>query len=334
MSFATILAWAGVGFFVVFFFGFCIFIHELGHFLAARWRGLHVIAFSIGFKKIWSKKYNGVEYRIGCLPFGGYVDLPQIDASGEPKDENDCPLPPAKPLDRIITAFAGPLFNVLFGFVLGVAIWVWGIPQDSPKMREITVASIKEGSPEYEAGLRKDDKIVSLNGKKFYYTWGEFAREIIFVPGVVSLGVQRGAKRFTVNYHQKVNKDFMPGEEISYPFFHPKIPLTLYPVPGMPAEVAGMKPGDTIIAINGEPVANTDELNDILINNQGNPLSILVRRDGGAELEFKNIIPKMNEETPGVYRIGVSIEVDSKLVNVSRVSKGSPAEEVFLPAIS
>ena len=79
--------------FMVFFFGFCIFIHELGHFLAAKWRGLHVIAFSIGFRKIWSKKIGGVEYRIGWIPFGGYVEIPQVDASGEALDEDGKPLP-------------------------------------------------------------------------------------------------------------------------------------------------------------------------------------------------------------------------------------------------
>ena len=68
---------------MLFFGGFCVFIHELGHFLAAKWRGMHIVAFSIGFKKAWSKTVNGIDYRIGWLPFGGYVDLPQIDTTQE-----------------------------------------------------------------------------------------------------------------------------------------------------------------------------------------------------------------------------------------------------------
>ena len=63
--------------------GFCIFSHELGHFLAAKWRGLHVDAFSIGFKSFWKKKYKGVEYRLGWIPVGGYCEIPQIDAADE-----------------------------------------------------------------------------------------------------------------------------------------------------------------------------------------------------------------------------------------------------------
>ena len=116
--------------FVAFFFGMCIFVHELGHFLVAKWRGLHVDAFSIGFKKIWSKKINGVEYRIGCLPLGGYVELPQVDAAtNEPKAADGTPLPPAKPLDRLLTAAAGPICNIIFGLILGCIVWAVGIPQ-------------------------------------------------------------------------------------------------------------------------------------------------------------------------------------------------------------
>ena len=115
----NILGIAGSVIFVVFFFGMCIFVHELGHFLVARWRGLHVDAFSIGFKKIWAKKINGVEYRIGCLPLGGYVELPQVDAATEaPKAADGTELPPAKPLDRLLTAAAGPICNIIFGLLL------------------------------------------------------------------------------------------------------------------------------------------------------------------------------------------------------------------------
>ena len=173
--------------FMVFFFGFCIFIHELGHFLAAKWRGLHVIAVSIGFRKIWSKKIGGVEYRIGWIPFGGYVDIPQIDSTGEAKDENGNPLPKGKPVDRILAAAAGPVFNIVFGFILAVAVWIGGLPQETPKLSSIEVATIEQESPEYRAGLREGDKILKLNGKTFNATWREFVTEILTIIGDVTL---------------------------------------------------------------------------------------------------------------------------------------------------
>ena len=178
MDIENILRFIGAFLFMGFFLGFCIFIHELGHFLAAKWRGLHIVAFSLGFRKIWSKKINGVEYRIGWLPFGGYVDLPQIDTTSIAKTEDGVELPQAKPFDRMVTAFSGPFFNILFGLVLGCVVWIWGIPQDSPKMRSIVVDSVDKASPEYAAGLRENDAIVKINGKKFYCTWNDFVQKI------------------------------------------------------------------------------------------------------------------------------------------------------------
>jgi regulator of sigma E protease len=94
-----------------------IFVHELGHFLAARWRGLKVERFAIWFgKPIWSKKINGVEYALGWIPAGGYVSLPQMatmEAIEGKTDEKAEQLPNVSPLDKIIVAFAGPLFSFL-----------------------------------------------------------------------------------------------------------------------------------------------------------------------------------------------------------------------------
>ena len=78
----TLILIASVALMVIFF-GLCIIVHEFGHFIVARFCGLHIEAFSVGFKKIWGKKINGVDYRIGCIPCGGYVDLPQIDSTSD-----------------------------------------------------------------------------------------------------------------------------------------------------------------------------------------------------------------------------------------------------------
>src|SRR5882672_4412388 len=102
---------------VLLLFNLLIAVHELGHFLAARWRGLKIDRFAVWFgKPIWKKKINGVEYALGSLPFGGYVALPQmatmeaIEGKGESSGK---PLPPISALDKIIVAVAGPLFSLL-----------------------------------------------------------------------------------------------------------------------------------------------------------------------------------------------------------------------------
>src|SRR3989442_16041619 len=93
-----------------------IFVHELGHFLAARWRGMKVDRFAIWFgKPIWKKNINGVDYALGWIPAGGYVTLPQMASMEmiEGKSDSAEPLPPVSALDKIIVAFAGPLFSFL-----------------------------------------------------------------------------------------------------------------------------------------------------------------------------------------------------------------------------
>src|SRR5208337_5554331 len=100
---------------VVLIFNLIIGVHELGHFLAARWRGLKIERFAIWFgKPIWKQQIGGVEYALGCIPAGGYVALPQMatmDAIEGKSDASAEPLPNVSPLDKIIVAFAGPLFS-------------------------------------------------------------------------------------------------------------------------------------------------------------------------------------------------------------------------------
>src|SRR5574339_709246 len=111
---------------VLLLFNLLIFVHELGHFLAARWRGLKVDRFAIWFgKPIWSAKIGGVEYALGWIPAGGYVALPQM-ASMETiegkTEERAEPLPPVSALDKIIVAFAGPLFSFLLALAFAVVV--------------------------------------------------------------------------------------------------------------------------------------------------------------------------------------------------------------------
>ena len=281
--------------FMVIFFGLCIFIHELGHFLAAKWRGLHIVAFSIGFRKIWWKKINGVEYRIGWIPVGGYVDLPQIDSTAEElKDEEGNLLPRAKPLDRMLVAFAGPLFNMLFGLLLGIVIWVHGLPQDTPSLTEIKVESIQKDSPEWKAGLRKGDVIYALNGERFDTTWNGFINKILFTIGEVTLSVRRNGQDLKITYKPAVNKSVSPEEEIAYPFFLPEIPLYLYPREGSPAAKAGIRKGDRLLLLNGKAVHSIDELQFQLLFNDGKPLDMELLR-GRETVRIKGLVPEQIE---------------------------------------
>src|ERR1700761_2256835 len=124
---------------VLLLFNLIIFVHELGHFLAAKWRGLKIERFAVWFgKPIWKTKINGVEYALGSIPAGGYVSLPQMAPMEiiEGKSDNPTePLPPLSALDKIIVAVAGPIFS--FGLAFVFALVVWGIGR--PESKDSTV---------------------------------------------------------------------------------------------------------------------------------------------------------------------------------------------------
>lgn len=173
---------------VLILFNILIFVHELGHFLAARWRGLKVQRFAIWFgKPIWKKEINGIEYVLGSIPAGGYVSLPQMAPmemiEGQPEkkerdqeqtDEHEHdhveeeveeePLPPISALDKIIVAFAGPLFSFLLAAVFAVVVWQVGRPVNEAETTTV-IGYVEEGGPADRAGLQPGDKIVEVDGE-------------------------------------------------------------------------------------------------------------------------------------------------------------------------
>ena len=317
-----ILTVIGSALFMIIFFGLCVFVHELGHFLAARMCGLHVIAFSIGFKKVWSKKINGVEYRIGCIPVGGYVDLPQIDATGEAEDENGNKLPKAEPWKRIVTAFAGPFFNILFALLLGCVIWIFGLPQSSPKVQEFKVKTVQEDKPEYNAGLRPGDVIIELNGKKINSTWNEFSRDIMLTVGDVELTVRKpDGSTQKISYQPEVNRQIAPNAKAPYPFFTVEIPVTIVPQKGSAAEKVGLKAGDRIVKLNGKEVG-LDEFMVQIAGANGKPLVMDYERKDGSTGQVT-----VNPEKDEGFLCGITFSANEELL-VETLFHGLPAEKV------
>jgi regulator of sigma E protease len=147
-------------------FNIIIFVHELGHFWAAKWRGLQIDRFQIWFgKPLWKKEINGVQYGLGWIPAGGFVALPQMAPMEalEGGEKPEKPLPPITPLDKIIVAFAGPLFSMLLALLSAVVVWKVGKPADFIPSQ--VIGFLEPGSPAAKAGLQVGDKIVAINGE-------------------------------------------------------------------------------------------------------------------------------------------------------------------------
>src|SRR6185369_9292646 len=153
---------------VLILFNLLIVVHELGHFLAARWRGLYVEKFGVWFgKPIWKKTINGVQYSLGSLPFGGFVALPQLapmDIIEGKADLDRAKLPKISAIDKIIVAIAGPVFSLLLALFFAGIVWLVGHPVSESDTTTV-IGYTQADSPAAQAGLLAGDKILEVDGK-------------------------------------------------------------------------------------------------------------------------------------------------------------------------
>lgn len=304
---------SGVG--VALLFSLAVFIHELGHFLAARWMGLTIDVFSIGFgPAIWKRKVGATEYRISAIPFGGYVALPQLDPAGmetiQGKHDGDgaggadepgarC-LKDIAPWRRIVVAAAGPLGNILLAILLAWVIYL--APDTGASGADNTVGYVAEDAPAYTAGLRVDDRIVSINGNRIG-NWNELLVEC-HLSGDASNGlavvVQRGTASLALNLPVTRDPDggFYKVEGIG-----PRIPCVVGGVvTNSPAERAGLQPRDVIETLDGQALSGPEEM-IARVNEQGErPMEVGLLR-GNQPLTLR-ITPRLNAEA-GRHLIGV-----------------------------
>ncbi len=180
-----------------------IFFHELGHFAAARFFGVRVDVFSIGFgKKLYSRTIGQTQWSISAIPLGGYVKMKGQDDTDPSKisyDEDSYNV--KKPWQRIIILLAGPFANFLLAFVLYFAIANIGVPKLLPH-----VGSVNTDSPAFRAGLQKEDKLLQINGIDIKY-WENIGTYINEVQGDITLVVERQNKLLTLQLKPKVIED-------------------------------------------------------------------------------------------------------------------------------
>ena len=181
---------------------FLIFFHELGHFLAARFFGVHVEVFSIGFgKKIFTKVVGDTQYCLSLIPLGGYVQMKGQDDRDPTKVSYDADSYTTKaPWKRIIILFAGPFANFLLAFLLFVAIGSMGVNKFAP-----IIGKIVENSPALEAGLHENDRIVMINGV-LIEGWDEVSQLIQESTGKLEMKVERLGSVQTLLINPKINE--------------------------------------------------------------------------------------------------------------------------------
>jgi regulator of sigma E protease len=279
---------------VLLLFNLLIFVHELGHFLAARWRGLKIDRFAIWFgKPIWKAKINGVEYALGSIPAGGYVALPQmatmeaIEGKGESSGQ---PLPPISALDKSIVAFAGPLFSFLLALAFAVVVWGVGRPVNDDD-NSTKVGWVDPQGPGWKAGLRPGDEIIAIDNHPVRHfappaqdsiTW----RIITSQEPTIAIKYLRDAKEYLTHvvpykrpthwYERKALRQVLLGSA------HPAI---IYEVAtNSPAAAAGLRRGDEVVAMNGQKIYSFIAIlyeQETMTNGPVRPVALTIRR--GAE---------------------------------------------------
>ncbi len=320
-------------FMMLFLFGITVFVHEWGHYFVARRCGLVVETFSIGMgPALWKKEINGIVYKIGAFPIGGYVALPQLDPAGMERmqgenQNNRNQLPDVSPWKKIAVAFAGPVCNILFALFL--AVLVFFAPEDGIVDEQgVFIAKVEADSAAYRSGLRAGDQIKAVNGNPIK-SWYEARVESLLGGG------EGKAIDFTVSNETdgertiaaKVNSPETSEYLIDGVF--QAAPCQIQEViPGGAAEKAGLKADDILLVINNEMVQGTYHFSSVIQSNANAAIPLVIQRDG--ERMELNITPQFDEEA-GRAMIGIYF---GGALSMPWTLSGNPVEQIKSDATS
>ena len=289
--------------------------HELGHFLAARWVGVKVLKFSIGFgPKIFGRQVGETEYLVSAVPLGGYVKL-----FGEDETEATTPDDRRRSFShqglwgKVLIVAAGPGFNFILAYLIFAGWLSTGSPLFVPTFRDLSadVEALVPGSPASVAGMEVGDRVVSVNGKEIS-TKTELLDLVSRSNGQpISLEVRREGHLKTLT----ATPVRMTGEEVSteeplYTIGVEEMPALVTSVlHGSPASTAGLQPGDRVVAIEGQTIYSWSQMTTHVREHPETPLTFEVLREGmRTTLTVTPASEKLtvNGQTSEVGKIGIS----------------------------
>jgi regulator of sigma E protease len=285
--------------------GVVVFIHELGHFLAARLMGIDVEAFSIGWgKPILKKKIRGTEYRLGLFPLGGYCKMKgenEFQEAWENRRNSVSPSPGsffgAGPFRRILVCFAGPFFNLVFAALIFSVIWGAGFEVNTLENRIILASDISPGEyyPADEAGLMTGDRILAVNGRETPY-YHEVKENIAVNPEKnLRLRVEREGEIVDLSIKPNLDKKTGAGMIGVYFWTDPVLDSATGP-----AAAAGLQSGDRILRVNGVELPHTMALAGIM---EAEPRTLRVEYERNGTPGEATVIPHYSE---GAAELGLS----------------------------
>jgi regulator of sigma E protease len=283
--------------------GALIFIHELGHFLVAKWLGVGVLKFSLGFgRKLIGRKWGETEYQLALVPLGGYVKL-----LGESPDE---PVPKSEvhrsftrqPVRRrTAIVVAGPMMNLLLTLLVWPLVFMVGIQQAGYLSSKPIIGWVEPSSPAAEAGLLAGDRLISINGETLK-DWESLTAMVLTSPNEeLTVTLERNGQVMS----KKLVSQSDPNTGAGHIGIEPAIPKMVIAqvIEGKAAQQGGLRQGDIIQSINGEPDQDYLEMLKIIKESAGTELTCQVRR--GDETLSIHITPIYNPEKES-GEVGVS----------------------------
>ena len=283
--------------------GFMILMHELGHYAAAKLLGVRVEVFSIGFgKRLLGFRRGDTDYRISAIPLGGYVKMsgenPMDERTGDPAEFLSHPR-----WHRFIIAIAGPAMNILLA--IGLLTTVYMLHYEYPVYidQPAVLGWVEDDSPASKLGLEAGDKIVRIEDVE-NPTWEQVEPKVMLNPNQsLNIEVQRGDKILD----KTITPEAIGISQMGYAGWVPEQPNIVTDLEsGMPAEKAGIREGDEIIALDGKPVKAIAQMIQTLKETKEKPIDLTVLRDG-KQMTFhvQPVLADVEGAKEKRYRIGI-----------------------------
>ena len=287
-------------------------LHEFGHYIVARWCGVKVLRFSVGFgKPFWKKQRGDTEWCLAPIPLGGYVKM--VDTREGEVAEADLPYAFDKqpPLKRIAIVVAGPLVNLILAVLLYVASFnLYGVTEVKP-----WVGTVESDSLAAKSGFQVGDRITSINGKAVH-DWMDAQTELVIAlqAGNVTVGVQdaQGAattRIMDVEANPASVDAATQGQGVGIWPIKVKSEISQV-LPNSAAERAGLKAGDKVIAVNGQKLLGWKDWVDVIKASPGKDLRLDVQRQG----QMLSLMLRPDSEDKGQQlegKAGVAASIDN-----------------------
>jgi regulator of sigma E protease len=306
--------------------GMVIFVHELGHFAVAKWCGVYVERFSIGFgPMLWMRKWGDTEYALSAIPFGGYVKMRGQDDidPGQMTDEQVA----ADPLSytsktvpqRMAIISAGVIMNLITGWMFFCVAYRLGVEEMQAQVGEVVV-----GKPAWTYGIRPGDTILKINGRKVH-EYSDIIRGVALSSGELEIVAQHpDGKPYTLHVDPDVSGDRRMLGLSTMQSLQTHERAVRCGSPGTPAEAAGFQAGDQITAINGTSVQTWLDVVPILNEKKAETLDITVsRKDPNSDPKLPRQVVQLKLSPEPVMTLGLRLE----LGKITAIRNDSPASK-------